>query len=64
MSTIQLNGSAQPLAAGTTVADLVTAMTGRALLANGPGGRRRPAGCGRGPQLGHCAAQPMGGNPR
>lgn len=35
MSTIQLNGSAHPIVAGTTVAELVTAMTGRALLASG-----------------------------
>ncbi|PYI69354.1 thiamine biosynthesis protein ThiS [Arthrobacter livingstonensis] len=35
MSTIRLNGAAAPLAAGTTVADLVTAVTGRAILATG-----------------------------
>jgi sulfur carrier protein len=35
MSSININGTAQPLAAGTTVADLVTAMTGKSLLANG-----------------------------
>lgn len=35
MSSININGTAQPLSAGTTVADLVTAITGKALLANG-----------------------------
>ncbi|MCU6481622.1 sulfur carrier protein ThiS [Arthrobacter sp. A2-55] len=35
MSTIQLNGAARPLAEGTTVAHLVTAVTGRAILASG-----------------------------
>lgn len=35
MSTIHINGTAQPHAAGTTVADLVSAMTGKALLATG-----------------------------
>ncbi|WP_425860463.1 sulfur carrier protein ThiS [Arthrobacter sp. TWP1-1] len=35
MSSININGTAQPLAAGTTVADLVTSITGKALLANG-----------------------------
>lgn len=35
MSTIQLNGDAATLAAGTTVADLVTAVTGRAILPTG-----------------------------
>ena len=35
MSTIQLNGAAEPLAAGTTVADLVAAVTGRAILPTG-----------------------------
>lgn len=35
MNTIQLNGAAQTFSAGTTVADLVTAVTGRALLATG-----------------------------
>ncbi|MFQ4149157.1 sulfur carrier protein ThiS [Arthrobacter sp. LAPM80] len=35
MSTININGAAQPYASGTTVADLVSAMTGKALLASG-----------------------------
>ncbi|MCQ9165364.1 MULTISPECIES: sulfur carrier protein ThiS [unclassified Arthrobacter] len=35
MSIIQLNGAAAPLAAGTTVADLVAAVTGRAILPTG-----------------------------
>ncbi len=35
MNSININGTAQPLADGTTVADLVTAMTGKSLLANG-----------------------------
>ena len=35
MNTIHINGAAQPFTAGTTVAQLVTAMTGRALLATG-----------------------------
>ncbi|WP_113718823.1 sulfur carrier protein ThiS [Arthrobacter dokdonensis] len=42
MSSIQLNGAAAPLAAGTTVADLVAAVTGRAILPTG-----RPADGGR-----------------
>ncbi|ALV46116.1 sulfur carrier protein [Arthrobacter alpinus] len=35
MNSININGTTQPLADGTTVADLVTAMTGKSLLANG-----------------------------
>ncbi|NVM95309.1 sulfur carrier protein ThiS [Arthrobacter wenxiniae] len=35
MSTIHLNGAPAPLAAGTTVADLVAAVTGRAILPTG-----------------------------
>ena len=35
MHTIDVNGTAQDHPAGTTVADLVTAVTGRALLATG-----------------------------
>lgn len=35
MNTIQLNGVTESQPAGTTVADLVTAMTGRELLATG-----------------------------
>ena len=51
MSTIQLNGSAHPYVAGTTVAELVSAMTGRALLASG-----QAADGGR---LGQWAATPL-----
>ena len=35
MSTIQLNGAPHPYEAGTTVAQLVSVMTGRALLPSG-----------------------------
>lgn len=35
MNTIHLNGAKQPFAAGTTVAELVTSVTGRALLPSG-----------------------------
>ena len=35
MNTIDLNGAAHQVAEGTTVADLVTAVTGRALLPTG-----------------------------
>lgn len=35
MSNLTLNGTQQPFSEGTTVADLVTALTGRALLATG-----------------------------
>lgn len=35
MSSITINGTVQPFSDGTTVADLVTALTGRALMATG-----------------------------
>ncbi|WP_449373629.1 sulfur carrier protein ThiS [Arthrobacter psychrolactophilus] len=35
MSSLTINGTQQPFNEGTTVADLVTAMTGRALLETG-----------------------------
>ncbi|WP_104089819.1 sulfur carrier protein ThiS [Arthrobacter sp. GMC3] len=35
MTTLKLNGAAHPFNPGTTVADLVTAVTGRTLLATG-----------------------------
>ncbi|MGO4385697.1 sulfur carrier protein ThiS [Specibacter sp. RAF43] len=56
MSTIQLNGAAHPLAAETTVADLVAAVTGRTLLPTG-----QPADGGR---LGVAVARNAGVVPR
>ncbi len=56
MSTIQLNGAAAPLAAGTTVADLVAAVTGRTILPTG-----KPADGGR---LGVAVARNAGIVPR
>ncbi|MBV1781254.1 sulfur carrier protein ThiS [Paeniglutamicibacter sp. ABSL32-1] len=56
MSTIQLNGAPRPLAAGTTLADLVTDVTGRELLPTG-----KPADGGR---LGVAVARNSGIVPR
>ncbi|MFL4477191.1 sulfur carrier protein ThiS [Paeniglutamicibacter sp. ORCA_105] len=56
MSTIQLNGAPSPLAAGTTLAELVTAVTGRELLPTG-----KPADGGR---LGVAVARNSGIVPR
>ena len=60
MSTIQLNGTTRPLAAGTPCAELVAALTGRTLLPTGhpaDGGR---LGVAVALQLGHRPAQPVG----
>ncbi|GAA3326811.1 sulfur carrier protein ThiS [Paeniglutamicibacter sulfureus] len=56
MSTIQLNGAPRPLAAGTTLAELVTDVTGRELLPTG-----KPADGGR---LGVAVARNSGIVPR
>jgi sulfur carrier protein len=56
MSTIRLNGATRPLAAGTTLAGLVTAITGRELLPTG-----NPADGGR---LGVAVARNFGIVPR